>query len=93
MSNRRQDRPSTYFVQDRANKEELHRLQLQDQMMTASMGGVLPEQLAPTAFERVLDVGCGTGTFASLAVRQAAFGVGVDSAPGGNEIQKPYPDF
>jgi ubiquinone/menaquinone biosynthesis C-methylase UbiE len=52
---------STYFVQDRSNKEELARLQLQDQIFTTGMGGVLPEQPDPTIFQRVLDVGCGIG--------------------------------
>lgn len=53
------EHPSTYIVQDRSNEEELTRLQLQDQLVTTGMGGVLSEQ--PTAFKRVLDVGCGTG--------------------------------
>src|SRR5216684_216409 len=57
----RQEHPSTYVVQDRSNEEELTRLQIQDQMLTAGMGGVLPEQPDPTRFQRVLDVGCGTG--------------------------------
>jgi ubiquinone/menaquinone biosynthesis C-methylase UbiE len=48
-------------VQDHSSEEELTRLQIQDQMITADMGGVLPEQPDPTIFERVLDVGCGTG--------------------------------
>lgn len=52
---------STYFVQDRSNKDEIKRLQVQDQMMTKSMGGALSEQPDPTSFRRVLDVGCGTG--------------------------------
>ncbi len=52
---------STYFVQDRSNKDEIKRLQVQDQMTTQSMGGVLSEQPDPTIFQRVLDVGCGTG--------------------------------
>jgi ubiquinone/menaquinone biosynthesis C-methylase UbiE len=56
-----QEHPSTYFVQDRSNEEELMRLQLQDQMLTTGMGGVLSEQPDPTSFKRVLDVGCGTG--------------------------------
>ncbi len=59
--NPRDERPSTYFVQDRANEDERTRVMLQDQLYTASMGGVLPEQPDPTAFRRVLDVGCGTG--------------------------------
>ena len=61
MSDPRREHPSTYFVQDRSNEEEAIRLQIQDQMTTAGMGGVLPEQPDPTAFQRVLDVGCGTG--------------------------------
>lgn len=55
------EHPSTYFVQDRSSEEEMTRLQIQDQMLTTSMGGVLPEQPDPTIFQRVLDVGCGTG--------------------------------
>ncbi len=57
----RREHPSTYFVQDRSNEDELTRLHIQDQLITSGMGGVLPEQPDPTAFERVLDVGCGTG--------------------------------
>ncbi len=57
----RREHPSTYFVQDRSNQQELQRLALQDQMLTAGMGGVLPEQAEPERFETVLDVGCGTG--------------------------------
>lgn len=55
------EHPSTYFVQDRSNLEEMDRLEIQDKMTTAEMGGVLPEQPDPTWFRRVLDVGCGTG--------------------------------
>lgn len=61
--------PSTYFVQDRSNKEELARLLLQDQMITTAMGGVLPEQQDPTLFRRVLDVGCGTGGWLTQVAR------------------------
>lgn len=52
---------STYFVQDRHNKEELTRLTIQEQMITKSMGGALPEQAAPASLRRVLDVACGPG--------------------------------
>jgi len=55
------EHPSTYMVQDRDNQEEFARLQLQDQMLTTSMGGVLPEQPDPTIFKHILDSGCGTG--------------------------------
>lgn len=57
----RREHPSTYFVQDRSNQEELKRILIQDQLITAGMGGVLPEQMDSTSFGRVLDVGCGTG--------------------------------
>ena len=50
----------TYFVQD-LQDEELLRLAGQDQFLTASMGGVFPEQAAPSDFSRVLDVACGPG--------------------------------
>jgi ubiquinone/menaquinone biosynthesis C-methylase UbiE len=60
-SDPRREHSSTYFVQDRSNKEELTRLQIQDQMITAGMGGALPEQPDPAIFQRVLDVGCATG--------------------------------
>jgi ubiquinone/menaquinone biosynthesis C-methylase UbiE len=55
------EHPSTYFVQDRSNEREIIRLQVQDQMITAGMGGILPEQPDLSQFRRVLDVGCGTG--------------------------------
>src|SRR5579875_600721 len=61
MSNPQKEHPSTYMVQDRDNQEELARLQLQDQLTTERMGGTLPEQPDPTSFQRVLDIGCGTG--------------------------------
>lgn len=61
QENPRKEHPSTYVVQDRSNEEELARLQIQDHMLTAGMGGVLPEQSDPSIFRRVLDVGCGTG--------------------------------
>src|SRR5258708_23828168 len=62
-TNIRREHPSTYFVQDRSNQNELLRVQVQDQMITASMGGALPEQPDPSIFKRVLDVGCGTGNW------------------------------
>jgi ubiquinone/menaquinone biosynthesis C-methylase UbiE len=66
---RKNELESTYFVQDRRNREELTRVTIQDQMLTASMGGTLPEQADYTMFRRVLDVGCGTGGWAIEAAR------------------------
>jgi ubiquinone/menaquinone biosynthesis C-methylase UbiE len=60
---------STYFVQDRHNQKELTRLQIQDQMITTSMGGVLSEQVDPTSFGQVLDVGSGTGGWLTEAAK------------------------
>jgi ubiquinone/menaquinone biosynthesis C-methylase UbiE len=65
----RREHPSTYFVQDRSNQQELTRLQIQGQMLTTSLGGVLPEQPNPTSFQHVLDVGCGTGGWLIEAAR------------------------
>lgn len=49
----------TYAAQ--YSEKELTRLAIQDRIVTAGMGGVLPEQADPTVFHRVLDVACGTG--------------------------------
>jgi ubiquinone/menaquinone biosynthesis C-methylase UbiE len=62
-SNPQKEQPSTYFVQDRDNKDEMRRLDVHGRMVTASMGGVLPEQSDQASFQRVLDVGCGTGSW------------------------------
>ncbi|MBA2679716.1 MAG: class I SAM-dependent methyltransferase [Ktedonobacteraceae bacterium] len=59
----RREQPSTYFVQDRSSKAERDRVTIQDQMLTHSMGGVLPEQPDPALFHHILDVGCGTGSW------------------------------
>lgn len=77
------EHPSTYFVQDRSNKDELTRVTIQDQMTTMSMGGVLPEQPDPTIFRRVLDVGCGTGGWlieAAMTYPALSQLVGVDAS-------------
>ena len=55
------DQFGTYMRQRRATKEELVLLQKEEQMMTAVLGGVLPEQPDPASFKSILDVGCGTG--------------------------------
>lgn len=76
-----QNYPNTYFVQDRSNHEELTRLQIQDQIITQGMGGVLPEQPDLTRFRRILDVGCGTGNWlreTAITSPQASLLVGID---------------
>ncbi|QBD76882.1 class I SAM-dependent methyltransferase [Ktedonosporobacter rubrisoli] len=59
----RREHPSTYFVQDRSNEEELERLRVQDQMLTTDMGGVLSEQPTTLRLSSVLDVGSGSGSW------------------------------
>ena len=55
-SEQTREQASTYFVQDRSNLEEMARLDAQDQMLNAGMGGVLPE----------LDVGQVAGSWRQL---------------------------
>lgn len=50
--------------------EELMRLRIQDEVLTNGIGGVLPEQADVEVFERVLDVGCGTGGWLIEAARR-----------------------
>src|SRR5690349_8914500 len=76
----KQERPSTYFVQER-NGEELTRLMIQDRMITSAMGGVLPEQPDPSIFRRVLDIGCGFGSWvieaAQVFPNMSVFGIDI----------------
>jgi len=82
-----QEHPSTYLVQNQSHKaikEELARLQLESQMLNAGMGGVMPEQPDLAAFQRVLDIGCGTGDWLiELAKASSSISllVGVDINP------------
>lgn len=72
---------STYFVQDRGSQAERDRLHIQDAFITAGMGGVLSEQPDPSRFQRVLDVGCGTGGWLIELAKtspQIALLIGVD---------------
>lgn len=62
-SPQKNENANTYFVQDKQLKEELVRLTLQDRLLTTSMGGVLPEQTDPSIFQRVLDIGSGSGSW------------------------------
>ncbi len=67
----KRSQPNAYFVADHHRSEELHRLRAQDELVTASMGGVLPEQPDLGVFQRMLDVGCGTGGWL-IALAQAS---------------------
>lgn len=58
---RGKDNPSTYFVSDSGSEVEMIRLIIQDNVVTAGMGGPLAEQPKPEELRRVLDIGCGPG--------------------------------
>lgn len=79
----KRDYPSTYVVQDQQSKEELTRLTFQDQLITTAMGGVLPEHPDPTRLKRVLDIGCGSGSWIIEAAKQypGMSLIGVDISP------------
>lgn len=66
---RKGEQPNTYLV-DKHNPQELTRLTIQDHAITAAMGGVLPEQPESVNFQRVLDVGCGSGSWAIETAQQ-----------------------
>jgi ubiquinone/menaquinone biosynthesis C-methylase UbiE len=70
-------------VQDRQSQQELRRLTIQDHLITASMGGVLPEQPDAANFRRVLDVGCATGGWVIEAAKtypaMSLFGIDISS--------------
>ncbi len=78
---KKQEHPSTYFVQDRENQDEVRRLEVQGQLLTRGMGGVLAEQPETRVFRHVLDVGCGTGDWllnaAQIYPTMSLFGVDV----------------
>lgn len=83
-SPQKNENANTYFVQDKQLKEELVRLTLQDRLLTTSMGGVLPEQTDPSAFQRVLDIGSGSGSWVIEMARTypSMSLVGIDINPG-----------
>lgn len=76
-------RQNTYVVQGQQLGEELNRLIAQDQMTTRGMGGVLPEQDDPERFQRVLDIGCGSGSWllevSQIYPHMSLFGIDVNS--------------
>ena len=53
--------PSTYIMHEREHSRELERLEIQDRLVTASMGGPLAEQSDTERMQRILDIGCGSG--------------------------------
>jgi len=56
-------RENTY-VMDSESATEMARLLHQDQLITAGMGGVFPEQIDLSGVQHVLDLGCGPGGWA-----------------------------
>ena len=52
--------PSQYFI-DQERMEEMHRLALQDKLLSKAMGGVLPQHPDFVGIQDILDIGCGSG--------------------------------
>jgi ubiquinone/menaquinone biosynthesis C-methylase UbiE len=52
------------YIMDPESAAEMARLMRQDQLITAGMGGVFPEQIDLSGVQRVLDLGCGPGGWA-----------------------------
>jgi ubiquinone/menaquinone biosynthesis C-methylase UbiE len=75
-------RDNTYIL-DPDLLEEMHRLDIQGQMLTRSMGGVLPERPDFAGIKKVLDLGCGSAEWAlQVASYSADIQVmGIDKAP------------
>lgn len=57
------EQAGTYFVPPASSQDENTRLHIQAQMIGRMQGGPLTEQPDPHRFQRVLDVGCGTGNW------------------------------
>lgn len=54
---------STYVINEGQKKAEIRRLIIQSHMITTAMGGVLPEQPDTSMLHRVLEIGCGVGSW------------------------------
>lgn len=59
----REQEQNTY-VMDAESAAEMARLMRQDQLLTAEMGGVFPEQIDLSEIQRVVDLACGPGGWA-----------------------------
>lgn len=75
------DSDKGYFL-DAESAAEMARLIQQDRVMTRLMGGPLAEQADPSAFSRLLDLGCGPGGWVLdvASERPAAQVTGVDQS-------------
>ncbi len=62
-SQQKSENQSTYVISSKQQKAEILRLTEQDHIVTRGMGGVLAEQTDPTAFQHILDVACGPGSW------------------------------
>ncbi|GAC1354093.1 MAG: hypothetical protein NVS4B11_28880 [Ktedonobacteraceae bacterium] len=54
---------NTYII-NAESKAEIHRLTIQDQMLTKEMGGLFPERTDLSTVHHVLDISCGPGQWA-----------------------------
>lgn len=60
------NQPENTYVIDAESAAEMARLMRQDQLMTAGMGGIFPEQIDLSGVQRVLDLACGPGGWPPL---------------------------
>ena len=60
-NNSKKSSSASTYINEGKKKAEIRRLIIQSHMITAAMGGVLPEQTDTSIFHRVLEIGCGAG--------------------------------
>lgn len=77
---RPEQRNTTHFIPNGHTKANMLRTARMERTMTKGTGGILAEQPDPTVFQRMLDIGCGTGSWVIDAARTypSMFVAGID---------------
>lgn len=82
-SSKHEQQSTTHYIPNRHSKAGLARLTTLEQLTTCAMGGVLTEQPDPTIFRRVLDIGCGAGSWVIEAAQEyptmSLIGIDIDA--------------
>ncbi|GAC1389142.1 MAG: hypothetical protein NVS4B11_01260 [Ktedonobacteraceae bacterium] len=55
---------SNTYIFNAESAAEMNRLTIQDHLLTKEMGGLLPDDVAPSQIRKVLDIACGPGGWA-----------------------------